>query len=236
MLAFAVGAAGQEATPEPAIQMLCVGAYFASNPDLTPKGADGEEWLGVFPVDEGHELRRVALRVERYRLRAPNPEDGDPMIRMWVDGDREPLFLVRGMADVEEGPIDMTNHRPREGEGFLYPEQTVYLSPDVPSRPRAAVSAHGVAAPPRDQWDVTDYRLDLTYGGAHQTLIELPGVLRDYPVGLIWSGDIDRDGVPDVLLDAHPREVGEVYHLFLSSQAEQGDTTRLVAVFTIPGC
>ncbi len=234
MLLFAVRGAGQESAPD--TQLLRVGVYLDTDSELTPRGVDGEEWLGVFAVEDGFELRTVVLHVERYRLRAPSPEDGDPVIRLRVDAPTDPLFLLRGLADAQDGPIDMASHMGFESEGFLFPGQTVFLQPYARSQPRATLSAYGVAAPSSDRWKIRDYELELSVGESRQTLIAVPRVLPDYPVGVVWSGDIDRDGVPDLLLDAHPREVGEVYHLFLSSRAEPGDITKLVAVFTIPGC
>jgi hypothetical protein len=67
-----------------------------------------------------------------------------------------------------------------------------------------------------------------------QRILELrEGLLNhEQTPSIRWVGDIDRDGKPDILLDACPYP-GSLLMLFLSSEAEEGEIVHKVAEIQI---
>ncbi len=53
---------------------------------------------------------------------------------------------------------------------------------------------------------------------------------------LLWAGDIDRDGIPDLLIDTSNHYNISTIALFLSSKADKGKLYKKVAIFETIGC
>lgn len=82
------------------------------------------------------------------------------------------------------------------------------------------------------------YRLVLTDGkGSSQILLNFDAVGWDgtFPT-LIWTGDLDRDGKLDILIDAKDDENVSRLHLYLSSKRKSKQLLRLVGSFDTLGC
>jgi hypothetical protein len=132
-------------------------------------------------------------------------------------------FMIQWSA-LKAGPIDGTWKDPR----FLYPGESVpiWLGGDR----WFSLSAYGTAEPGM----LYNYRLVLGRAETRQTFAQLHVVSMDGPPDVVWAGDLDRDGRPDLLADLTTDYTGHVYVLYVSSLAPAGqfvvEATRFVPV------
>ncbi len=79
--------------------------------------------------------------------------------------------------------------------------------------------------------------LRLNHGAHVQELAELPvNRLHDSGAGLLWAGDLDRDGRLDLLLDLSEHYNMSQPTLFLSSAATVGELVASVVRLVMTGC
>ena len=55
-------------------------------------------------------------------------------------------------------------------------------------------------------------------------------------VGILWAGDLDRDGQPDLIMSLSDHYNVMETALLLSSKADKGELIKLVATFRATGC
>ncbi len=148
---------------------------------------------------------------------------------MSVRGESAPLLLVGAAAGLTAGPVESA-----AADGTLLlpgQEQEVELA-GVSTRVLASGAVERGARP---EPIVTDYRLSLERGGTTQLLAELPELDGAAP-GLVWAGDLDRDGELDFLFDMSGSYNSSRLVLFLSGAAAAGELVAPVAERITSGC
>ena len=201
------------------------------------------EWMGLYAEDGGYALARTRVRVQSVY---------DPLVDMpgeasgWLvsaEGAEEPLFLVRGLEGLEEGPVYTAMSGPDDLD--------VGDSRSLSDGPEGwyALAAFGEAHPSPDLYglpEVTDYELRLyrhpplgltpsSEAPSSQPLVQL-GVLQDTRPQVLWVGDLDRDGRLDLLLDASFHYSVSDYALWTSRGAPDGLLVQRVATLSTSGC
>jgi hypothetical protein len=213
---WATNAAAQAAPRAEAPVLVRLGTYYIPTPSLAePRG-----WLGLFPEDGGFALRAVRLTTRAVELPC-----GGGATEIRADRPGQPLFVVRALPGLRPGPV-ASYYR---GERFLYPGE--YVSPG-----RVVFQAYGAAEPVTGNVLFTDYRLILRTPGRDQAIVRWPRLADDGLPAVLWSGDLDRDGRPDVFMSLKDHYASERWALFLSSTAPPDSLVARVGDFGAPGC
>jgi len=131
-----------------------------------------------------------------------------------ADSQKEPLFLVRDMPGLTTGNIPAIAFTP----GFVWPGTKIMatINRDKSSAYELTASGEGTNLD-----DIKHYQLLLKESKQKRVMrkhviFNQDVVNGDFSPRVIWIGDIDRDGKPDLLIsDAY--NCGVVYSLLLSS-------------------
>ncbi len=146
--------------------------------------ADGN-WLGVFETDSGSELRYVDLQLPWQDF---EPDEGErpPGRRVTLPAETEsPLFLVWSASRVfTEGPVTT----------FIYSTSTrlsrlssIFLNTPGLAKATLYTSTEG---------------LFLSSSGILQHITDtFPTIDGNSTLGIVWAGDLDRDGKLDLIID-----------------------------------
>lgn len=233
-LAFAIaacviGPAAPESSGDGAL--LRVGSFHGNE----VSAESGQTWWGVFPNGGGFEVRRCTIRVEIVEdgiVDEPGQKTGKEIT---VDEDAAPLFLFRGVPGAAAGPIETYFRGPK----FAYPGEQIVCGSD--GGPFISVGAIGRAEEGEFGPVIRDYALKLyrrdSSGTLHgQTLRAFDEVSIDGQPELIWSGDLDRDGIPDFLFDLRWHYNVSDMVLFISSEAAPGECAGVAAELVTTGC
>ena len=210
------------------IQILFVGQFHGD--EITAES--GEEWYGLFPAGDGFELRQTKITIEIVHDGIVDGEDEKTGKIVTTDQDDEPVFLVKGIPNLENKLIDTAFY----GSEFIYPGQSKWLGFE------GGYALHGLGNASEHESSfseiiVDNYRIRMNH--QHQTQM-IATVQRfastDATPNLIWAGDLDGDGKLDLLMDLTWHYNVKLPALFLSSQAEDGDLLKKVAELLQTGC
>jgi hypothetical protein len=83
---------------------------------------------------------------------------------------------------------------------------------------------------------ITDYEVHMVVRRRTAMVFSLPLVSNDRPPRILWAGDLDRDGVTDLIVDAPPHYNARRYILFLSSLARGEQIVAEAASLAFVGC
>ena len=173
-------------------------------------------WFGLFEEDSVYELRIVELEVI----------PGTPPLEDWerpagtqvtiLNEPEKPLILVSSSEmTLIEGVRPTAFHDYQQ----LNPDTSMILDADGVQETRLFTTEEGLFLSDNEICQcITD-----TYPGVGPSAIF---------IGLVWAGDLDRDGMIDLIID----DVDDDYtsyrwKLYLSSEAEPGSIVRMVASF-----
>ena len=186
----------------------------------------GEVWLGLYQVGDEYELRSSTLAVSEFK---ENVRRMDSRKEVRVDQPREPLFLIRGLEQLQPGKVTTLVHDWK----FLYPGQVDYIRSNQFSL--YTLKAVGVAVDVGpSQVGIQEYGLILSGSSLKQvaqTLVHWDQFLVNSFPGVIWAGDLDRDGKVDLFMDTARHEASVGYALFLSSAAAEEEFVGKVATW-----
>ncbi|HEY6785024.1 MAG TPA: hypothetical protein VI159_08725, partial [Gemmatimonadales bacterium] len=150
--------------------------------------------------------------------------------RVTVDRREHPLLLVRGVKDLRTGPINAAS----VGHVKIMPGHSTPFSFGGGRYSFVAVGTAGA--------DVREYELRLADldRGTSQSIVAFHGS-KDmnpmaWPPEIIWVGDIDRDGKPDLFADLKMFETPGKWVLYLSSAAGRGELVRKAVEFDGVDC
>jgi hypothetical protein len=179
--------------------------------------SDGDIWLAVFPTGDGSVAKRIELVVRPAY--DPYLDHDDEMTARTVysaslDG-MKPLFFLRPVDSVfTEGGLPTALTR----SPVLMPDTTLELMGS-------------------SFLYTTEEGLYLSDGQVSQRLSDVYPVSYGERVSVVWAGDLDGDGLVDLVLDDQGHYAMNLFlRLFLSSEAEPGFLVREVASFMAVSC
>ncbi len=205
--------AGFPREENPDFKMIADGTLYSHHTDYI----DSEDiWFGLFEINSGYELRLVELQL------TPNP----PPLEDW---ERPTGGSVDILNETERALILLSSSRTIFTEG---PVSTVWNEYQCITHDTPIILPAG---------NLPEYRLFATKEGLFISDDETCQHITDTNPGteysstfiaLVWAGDLDRDGVIDLILD----DVSDGYNyydynLYLSSEAGADSIVRLVASF-----
>ena len=242
-----------ENRPQPSMKLLEIGEGFHG--DEVP-AEDGDEWLGLFQVDNGYAVKRTKLKIKRVHDPVIDDEELSRTGKsVSVSSRSKPLFLVKGGESIRPGKAS-TFFRGLTDEVFN----------ELQSRDITTYNGFtSLDKDYRDSFFTDDKReyelkvlkalnpegkrilaLSLESLGVRQILYTVrtwdeesntdPSEWSGQVGTLFWVGDVDRDGKPDLYMELTAHENSIWTGLFLSSEAEEGKHVKLSAEFVITGC
>lgn len=236
--AAAGNGAGSEAG---AVVLLTPGQFHTEEVDAV----SGSGWLALYPAegsDEPH-LSSVTVEVEPVFDAVVDAEGEATGKRVSVDGDGpEPLLLLTGPHGLRPGPVTAAD--PSSGYFSGLDAFTLRLEDETYQLGFRFTDDEELPPPAPSGWH--DAILVLRYGSVEQTLVEMQlwrepesGSLyfgnEGWP-GVLWAGDLDRDGRLDLFLDLTDHYNVMQPTLFLSSAAAAGEMVGQVASHMSAGC
>ncbi len=218
-------------TPEPktAVKLLMEGTFHKNE---VWRGAEGKNWLGLFKDDKGYVLRPTTLRVTTVQ---------DPVLdnqgvfsgREVTATEKDALFFITGMKPSAAGSIDtasFTRTTLAAGKQLTYTFKGKEYH--IKAQGDSVQASTGEYRYSRYGWVASGTK----NGRKVEQLVAEDSSFDDSIYLLLWAGDLDRDGIPDLLLDLSNHYNVSRYVLLLSSHAEKGKLYKKVAVFEAIGC
>lgn len=196
----------------------------------------GDDWWGIFPLGDGFGLRTTSVSVAPYAY-----DDGDSAtgmstgVAISTPEVTKPVVLFRGLKGVNTGAMKDTKWA--GNWSFLFPGQKYDVTIENWSLTnQMQIFATGIAERPSGYAvEYSQYELFVSRGNGaderRQSLLSVPEFSSWACPGLLWMGDLDRDGRPEFLLNRSISESGTDLALYLSSAAKEGELVGLVAAW-----
>lgn len=226
---LAVVAFAQAPQTSHSIQIVTAGEHHG---DEVPANAAGI-WYALVADAQGASVQRVRVTVARVKDEVL--DEGDEMTGKRVDVSPavQPIVLVRGIRGLKTARIPT-----------VFVDQPVGNVVDANFRGDSyqfwieCQEGPSVAEQRQERCD-----LKMRYGSAFQVLFTYgayyEGGERMWPSAvptILWAGDLNRDGLLDVLLDTSDHENVNERRLYLSRPRGSGSLVEEVAVHTLTGC
>ncbi len=203
-----------QSTPEP--ELLLPGSFHGD--ELT--GKTGETWVALIETEKGFELRNVTVSVEATHDPLNDEKESDKSGKIVsVAGTKDqkaPLFLLRNLPGTKLGPVKMVKKEKIDlypGKSLGFPAGNAYLYLLVTGLAKKSSSG---------EIGFKDYQVSTQLGDKNTLLFEHKAPDLDGGVpSLLWSGDINGDGIPDFLMSTSGKYSAMEWTLFYSDKNEQ---------------
>lgn len=234
---LAMAAAAPITSAEDTVQILRAGLWHGDEVTVD----SGPDWWGIFPEGDGFTLQQAPVTITLEHDGVVDEEGQATGKRVKVPQEAEPVLLVHGIAGLKEGRLAPLYHQPHDS--YLFPSETLWLLiKDGEQKSALSLAAlgsteeNGITPEPF----VSNYALKV-YSGSHpvtasQVLYTAERVYEEARPTVVWAGDIDRDGIVDVLLNTTNHYNVTHLVLYLSSAAKKGELVGKVAEWNTSGC
>lgn len=202
------------------------------------KDAEKKQWLAVFYENGRYYLRPGSLQIKAaYDPVADSEQEvnGKRIIsgREVISQDSNTVFFLTGLSKYKEGELDTVAFT----KNIIPANKSISYT--FKGRPYS-IKAYGDSIQLSEKeysyrnygWKVTG----LKNGRRVEQVLAEDEQFEDSIYMLLWAGDLDRDGTPDLLIDVSNHYNVSAIALFLSSMAEKGKLYKKVAVFETIGC
>jgi hypothetical protein len=200
--------------------------------DEVDSSAFYQPWYGLFKDASGYYLKQTRIHAER--IEDAVLDEGGEKTGWGVSTTIEDtsLVLFSGLVNLWEGPVEVV-HLPKQqllpGEelGFQFKGESYKLYATGESRKNNSETTY------------SNYKLflqrDVRGKKESQLLVSHP-VLDEAMVQILFAGDLNRDGLPDLLLDTTWHYNATVPTLYLSVSGGKGGLLQIVALHMSVGC
>lgn len=197
---------------------------------------DGENWMALAENKGAYSLQEVKISVtlvEDAVLDTPPTKTGKEISLQ--DGINA-IALLRNIPQLQEGPVPSAEIVDRN---FGAGEPTTILFNGMPYELVIACDAKLSVE------EIADCPLELSGAGKTQQLMIYPvfrpgeasqGIASDATPQVLWAGDLDNDGLLDLIVDLTNHYNVSAPTLLLSSQAKESELVHPVAEFRTTGC
>lgn len=215
--------------PDTSLKLLLEGTFHKNE---VWRGAEKKQWLGLYYENGKYVLRPASLQVNTVEDPIVDNE-GMMSGREVVAADANAIFLLTGLDKVMAGEVDtavFSRTTLAANKELIYSfNGRDYL---IQSYGDSTLASTGEYSYSNYGWKAVGRK----NGKKIEQLLAEDETFDDPIYVLLWAGDLDKDGIPDLLLDLSNHYNLARYTLFLSSKAERGKLYRKVAVFEAVGC
>ncbi|GAB3539030.1 hypothetical protein GCM10027443_35080 [Pontibacter brevis] len=220
---------GLSPEPDTPLKLLMEGTYHKNE---VWRGAERKEWLGLYYETGKYLLRPTTVQVNTVE----DPVgDNEGMLsgREVVAADSDAVLLLTGLHRYQKEQIDTavfsrTTLPANKALTYTFKGKD-YL---IKSFGDSTQATSGEYSYRHYGWKVAGTK----NGKRIEQLLAEDEAFDDSIYVLLWAGDLDNDGIPDLLLDLSNHYNVARYTLFLSSKAQREKLYEKVAVFEVVGC
>lgn len=217
--------------PYPAY-ILPAGHYHAEEVTEDMKSAD---WYCLSKSRSGYTIHNAAITFARAHddIVDDNPEDSTG----WkVSGTHDDAIFISKVGSLQTGTVPVINL----DTNIITPGKNLYFDYEG-KQYRLYASAYRYKQEYADYYSVRNYKLYLEQhdnGKITTQLIAASPYHEDanFICPIIFAGDIDRDGLPDLIINVSNHYNAMIPALFLSGAAEEGKLLKPVAIHVSVGC
>lgn len=223
---YAVDTSDLRSEPNTAVKIFIEGRFHKQE---VWQGAETKQWMGLVLEDSTFQLRPTRLQV--YPFFDPIYDKGKQVKSgREVRGEHaNTLFFVTGIDQLKAGPVDTVGYPgqvilPNTALNLRYKDKVYTLEASGDSVQQDGADAYALQ---NYSWTIKGTRngKKISQELARDTDFESAIYV------LLWVGDLDRDGIPDLLADLSNHYNTSKVALFLSSKADKGKLYKRVAVF-----
>lgn len=214
-------------------QVLTVGTFHG---DEVWENADKLKWFGLFQNKEGFYVAETKLKTKRVNdgIVDENENEKTGWDVQTVNKDTS-IILIEGVNFLTPRNVQQAVLSKEQ----IFPGDTLrinYLGIDYEIF--ATGGKKKVQGDP-DWFDVWNYKLYLTAtikGQLHKNLLVAQPNFDDQTINLIFAGDIDGDGILDLIIDTSRHYNATSPTIYLSKPADNGEVVKPIGGHTSVGC
>lgn len=208
----------QDTTPQKPLVEVSDDVRFVYSGGFVPSDFETADWTGLYEDEDGLYCKKAQAKVKA--VRDPWDDDENSLNATIIEDESKTpaVFLFSGITVPENFRVKSFNNIPNRiliGNSTQLGDYTLKADGEVTQE---------------NQLPLT-YRLTIM-GSKNGKKIEQVIVdhefLDDAMTAILWAGDLDGDGVPDMIIDMSHKYSYSAPALFLSSQADEGDILKLV--------
>ena len=198
----------------------------------------GDGWWGLYREGTFVQFKMEPISItmaavySRDQRRTEAPSDVEIAISPRL---RQPEVILRGIEGLRAGPVKALYWNYGRGE-FLNPGEGIAFTDEHQDfEVHYSVRAVGTTEEPADKAKIRSRNYGWVLerksnvGSRRQTLLSITELGVDSFPQILWVGDLDRDGLPDLIVDERPSEFKLHIVLYLSSKAGAGELVGRVA-------
>jgi hypothetical protein len=200
-------------------------------------------WYGIYLTDSGEFLRKINIEYQLYSTPIGNNENSSSIgdYIFWTDQPERAYVIIGSNKELLEHRVSFHGSKFYSHVKDIYPGQRIdlFTTNKLPQRKGFELSALGCV----DSYDfapeISNYKLQISNAEEKwkpQNIskhVDFKG--ETDLIDLKWFGDIDFDGIPDIILSRASNSASWLY-LFLSSEATDNEYVKFVSKFGIGSC
>ncbi|MBD1395919.1 hypothetical protein H9Q13_01975 [Pontibacter sp. JH31] len=223
---FAIDTTDLAPEPKTAVKLLTEGRFHKRE---VWQGVEKKQWLGLVFEDSTFRLRPVRIQVQPF-FDPVNDKGKQVMSGREVSSEfPNTLLLIAGIDQLKAGPVDTVG----------YPDQAILPNTAINLKYKGktyTLEARGDSIKDESSasYSIRNYSWKISGTKQGRKISQVLATDEDFESAiyvLLWAGDLDHDGIPDLLTDLSSHYNTSQVTLFLSSKADKGKLYKKVASF-----
>ncbi|TXK26981.1 hypothetical protein FVR03_21375 [Pontibacter qinzhouensis] len=219
--------------PDQPVKILIEGLF---HKEEVWQGAEKKQWIGLLYRNGSYEIRPTTLQVKTVYdpvrdAQQANATDKKLISgRQVIGGDTSTLLFITGLAGIKPGAVDTAAY----DSAVLKPGQKLPIRFKSKQFMLTAFGDSTRTDSTSSTYAYTSYgwRISGTKNGKKlEQVLAQDDTIDNSVYVLHWAGDLDHDGIPDLVADLSNQYNRMKFALYLSSKAEKGKLYKQVAVF-----
>ena len=208
----------QDSTRQQPIVQVSDNVRFVFSGGFVPSDFEMSDWTGIYVDENGMYCKPTQAKIKAVRDMWNDDEDNLDATIIDDESEIPSVFLFSGITVPENFRVKSFNNIPNRilvGNSTKLGDYILKADGEVTQE---------------NQLPLT-YRLTIMgskNGKEIEQVIVNHEFLDDAMTAILWVGDLDGDGIPDMIIDMSPKYSYSTPSLFLSSQADDGDILKLV--------
>lgn len=197
--------------------------------------ADKEKWFGLFQGNTGFYIAETKLKTERVRDEILDDENAKTGWEVQTNNEDPSIILIGEQNYLASRNVQQAILSKEQ----IYPGDTILLNYlGIDYKLYATGEKKKIQEDP-EWFDVWNYKLYLTAtikGQEYKSLLVAQPNFDDQMVNLIFAGDIDGDGILDLIIDTSRHYNASSPTIYLSKPATKSEIVKPIGGHTSVGC